>query len=830
MTNSEIKNLALDLLKADSEDEVIAILKDKGYWENPTAWRFLGDRENNYSTIGNQQSRPEAALTEKIINAIDARLMNGCLCNGVDPCSDQAPKTIKEAVAQFFGGKIVKGEAGGTVLEWDNQKRRQISEGITVALAGSRRTPCVTICDLGEGQTPETMPRTFLSIDGSNKLRIPFVQGKFNMGGTGVLDFCGTHSIQLIVSRRNPNIEKTMHENDASSDYWSFTIVRRQDPPANVKNSIFTYLAPVDSDNHPNQGKLLRFKSDSLKLFPDKNEAYAREATWGSAIKLFDYDMKGFSSHACMKDGLLYRIGAMIPEPALPIRIHECRDFKGHSGSFATTLTGLTVRLEDNKAENLETGFPDSEQFHVHGEKMFARIYAFKKGKADTYRTNEGVILTVNGQTHGIIPKSIFSRNSVKCGRIADSLLLMIDCSDLSPRAREKLFMNSRDRLRNNEFRKALEEELEDIIHNHPGLRTLKEQRRNEEISERLDDSKPLEDILQNIFKSSPSLTALFLTGARLSNPFNTQKTGSGSGNGSGRNKGNEEYKGKPHPTFFKFKSKKYGEILDRRCEVGRRCRIEFETDVENEYFKRNSNPGQLNLELLEGSLDDSELDWSVSLHNGVANVSIKIPESAAPGDLATLQIAVSDDVISDPFVNVVKLNFTEKVERPGGSGKPRDNRGTGAGDGSSEPGIQLPKWVKVHEAEWPEHKFDKFSACKIIRDEDETDEHKDVFTFYINIDNIYLKTEMKNCNGDARLEEAKFIYANILFGLGLIKQFADAEAKPERTESEDEPLVEEYVMTVSRALSPFILPLIKNLGSLSENDLPATAKLGDDE
>ena len=59
------KQLCMNLLRADTEEEVVAILKVAGYWETPNVWRLFGDRENNFSTIGNQQSRPEAALTEK---------------------------------------------------------------------------------------------------------------------------------------------------------------------------------------------------------------------------------------------------------------------------------------------------------------------------------------------------------------------------------------------------------------------------------------------------------------------------------------------------------------------------------------------------------------------------------------------------------------------------------------------------------------------------------------------------------------------------------------------------------------------------------------------
>ena len=85
---------------------------------------------------------------------------------------------------------------------------------------------------------------------------------------------------------------------------------------------------------------------------------------------------------------------------ALPIRLHECRpSYRGHEGSFETTLTGIGVRLEDGKADNLEPSFPSSSPMSVAGEQMTATVYAFKKGKAETYRRNEGVIFTLNGQT-----------------------------------------------------------------------------------------------------------------------------------------------------------------------------------------------------------------------------------------------------------------------------------------------------------------------------------------------------------------------------------------------------------------------------------------------
>ena len=136
--------------------------------------------------------------------------MNECLVRGIDPESDEAPQTIRGAVARFFDeGRDHDSSLAGRITVWSASKRTQIAKGITLAATGARPKegkPCFTISDCGEGQTPEMMPETLLSLKESNKLRIPFVQGKFNMGGTGVLDFCGKHGLQLVLSRRNPAI------------------------------------------------------------------------------------------------------------------------------------------------------------------------------------------------------------------------------------------------------------------------------------------------------------------------------------------------------------------------------------------------------------------------------------------------------------------------------------------------------------------------------------------------------------------------------------------------------------------------------------------------
>ncbi len=848
MKNEQIKELALSLLAADTEAEVIELLRAAKLWDNPAVWRLYGDKEGNYSTIGNQQSRPEAALVEKLVNCVDARLMLECMRRGIDPTSTNAPPSIRHAVARFFEDREPQGDIGGQLLEWPGTRLLEESQRITLAVTGATAkmgNPSITIADCGEGQMPFRLPDTFLSlVDKSNKLRIPFVQGKFNMGGTGALKFCGDTSIQLILTRRDPELVRRSREKDPAANHWAMTIVRRERPQSGagqVRNSVFRYLAPVAAEKAPGQGSVLSFSASSLPVMPDRNKPYEREMGSGSVVKLYEYDMKGFKSHALMKGGLLSRLELLLPEIALPVRMHECRKYRGDEArSFANSLVGLTVRLSENRADNLESGYPTSVPFTVRTESMVARIYAFKEDRAESYRTTEGIIFTINGQTHGSIPKTFFERSRVKMGRLARSLLIVVDCSQLSVGAREDLFMNSRDRLSNGELRKAIEEELEEIVSKHPGLRQLREQRRSEEISERLKDSRPLEDVLDSILQSSPTLSRLFLQGARLSRPHRAGPGGTGSG-GDGSDGNGAGFQGQKHPTFFHFAGLKAGAELARSCELGRRARIKFATDAENEYFSRAELRGRYHVEVLEGAFEGKQLDHSLTLHNGAATWSVGLPEEGlTAGDTLTLACTVTDDTLIEPFVNVVKIKMIPATERDGSKGgrrrsAPNAETGGGGGKGQQEPaGLKMPAIVEVQsgDSNWTTHTFDDLTACKVVEDaEGPEEQERSVYTFYVNVDNRFLRTDMKEGAKDAPLMRAKFVYGNVLVGLALIHDQKNHNGREQSTgENGERQTVAVSVDRTTRAIAPFLIPMIDNLGSLSDEDLSRLGQIGDDE
>ena len=800
-----VQELCMSLLRADTEEEVISILRQQAYWDDPEVWQPFGDKESNFSTMGNQTSRPEAALVEKMVNSVDAVLMGECMQVGISPDSPTAPPTIAEAVAEFFAGGRSKADTMGDVARWDNQKRREVANRITLAATGSRQNVSFTMVDSGEGQSPNAMPKTLLSLDQGNKVNVQFVQGKFNMGGTGALRFCGRHNLQLIVSRRNPSIEAPQ-QYDASIDEWGFTIVRREDPTGQRKISMYTYLSPLPEG-------VLRFSAEQLPLFPQGNAAYSRIAQWGTAIKLYEYQITG-KSHILRRDGLLQKLDLLLPRPALPIRLHECRNYAGGPGSFDTNLNGVTVRLNDDRSENMETGFPVSNPITIRGHQLPASIYAFKRGKADNYKNAEGILFTVNGQTHGSLAQHFFGRRAVGLDRLRDSLLVIVDCTGLSGRLREDLFMNSRDRMEEGELLNEIEDELETSLKTHQGLRDLRQRRQQEDAAAKLEDSKPFRQTLEAIMRKSPAIARLFGGQGPLSNPFRPVDV-----------PGAKQYEGKPHPTVFKFQDIDYGKELLRATPKNMRSRISFNTDVVNDYFNRTELPGSFTLCPVGTNKGVEQVpNHSLNLNNGIATLNLKLPEGATEGQSFDYEFIVQDDTLVFPFANRFTVNVGPHQTPSGGHGPRPDNTEPGSGCGTAPSGLAIPQPNRVFKPDWPLHSFDEYSALKAVHDpgEDESS-NSDGYSYYINMDNIYLQSELKASKGNPELIRARWEFGMMLIALALLRPGVTVEdtRAPESEYAESESATpQDEVYRVTAAIAPVLLPLIEHLGALSDEDL----------
>ena len=106
----------------------------------------------------------------------------------------------------------------------------------------------------------------------------------------------------------------------------------------------------------------------------------------GTFIKLFEYEMTGLKSPIILD--LYNRLSILMPKIALPIRLFERR--KGYSAnSYEAILSGLSVRLEEDRSENLEEEFtpPPTGKISIMGQTMRTTLFAFKRDKSKNYRS-----------------------------------------------------------------------------------------------------------------------------------------------------------------------------------------------------------------------------------------------------------------------------------------------------------------------------------------------------------------------------------------------------------------------------------------------------------
>ena len=253
-----IKRFFEKLYFAQTEDDVDQIINTHPDIFKPENWYPLGSNDNNFGVIENQQSTPIAALIEKITNSIDAVLMKKCLEAGIDPKSSQAPKSMERARTNFFPDH----------RDWDLARpRNQQAESIQIVADGPKRNTSLIIYDAGEGQHPEDFENTFLSLLYGNKNEIHFVQGKYNMGGSGAIVFCGKKRYQLIGSKRY----------DKKGEF-GFTLTREhllnREEEKVKKNTWYEYLK-ID-------GEIPSFHAEQQDL-----GLYNRKFTTGTIIKLY---------------------------------------------------------------------------------------------------------------------------------------------------------------------------------------------------------------------------------------------------------------------------------------------------------------------------------------------------------------------------------------------------------------------------------------------------------------------------------------------------------------------------------------------------------------
>lgn len=408
-------------------------------------WYPLGENESLYGVIENQQASPIPALIEKITNSIDAILTKKCHEAGIDPKSSLAPRSMQEAINKFFPDN----------KSWDlSSFRKKQSECIQIIADGPRMDTSLIIYDEGEGHLPNDFEKTFLSLLRGNKNEIHFVQGKYNMGGSGAIVFCGKKRYQLIASKRF----------DGNGEF-GFTLIRKH--PFSDKEKISkksTWYEYFKFDK-----KILSFPIDTLDL-----GLFNRKFKTGTVIKMYSYDLPSGSRSVISRD-LNQSINEYLFEPALPIVTVDKKERYPDDRNLERDLYGLKRRLEESKNKYVEDNFiEDFTDKDIGNLKITTYIFKTKvddknvKESKDSirrefFKNGMSVLFSMNGQVHGHLTSEFISR-TLKMQLLKDYLLIHVDCTNLNYEFRSELFMASRDRLKNGDETSILRDAVGKIL------------------------------------------------------------------------------------------------------------------------------------------------------------------------------------------------------------------------------------------------------------------------------------------------------------------------------------------------------------------------------
>ena len=764
-----MQNLFLNLFNAPTEEAVDLILQDNPIFQNPRNWRPYGDTESNFSVIENQQANPVAALVEKLTNAIDALLMKKCFEAGIDPKGHKAPKTMDEAIHKFYNYENFD------LLNY----RGAIAEDIQILADPNspKLNTSIIIYDNGEGQHPKDFPNTFTSLLKGNKNDIKFVQGKYNMGGAGAIVYCGEKRYQLMASKRFDN-----------TGNFGFTLVRihplMKEEEQTKKNTYYEYFCP--------DGLIPEFEISELDL-----NLHKRKFKTGTIIKLYSYDLPAGSRSVISRD-LNQSINEYLHNPALPIYIIDRKERYPKDIGLERVMFGLSKRILDQSSKYVDrqitlniTGNENIGDIKVYATLFKVRnngesVKDFKETiQNEFFKNNMSVAFSLNGQVHGFYT-SEFTTRALKWKLFKDYLLIHVDCTHLTLHYRNNLFMASRDRLKNAKEAEEIRKLLADRLRKSE-LNDIYKQRKDSFSA----DTSDANDLLKTFSKDlplNPEMLKLLKQTFKLEEIYKDKKDAKET-----KDKKLKEPKEKipfisqRYPSIFKIEGKPdiNGKFI-KTIPLGEDRTMKFSTDVENEYFDRIKDKGELKLYVLnhgpnviEGGNDLGEPKKIEEFfevvksnpHDGTIRVNLHPKDALKVGNELKIKANLSSVIVPEGALQTIFYVKIEKMREK--EPKPEE---------PEVPQIGLPELVLVYKDErqgvktWKDVgdlglSFDELEVMAPL-----TNEKDELEKILVNMDSSLLKTYKSKLDGDEALRVAdnKYVsqvYFHTLFLYSILKQ-----------------------------------------------------------
>lgn len=753
MTESELKQLFERIYYSQNETELEKIINEHKEIFDPQNWFPYGDNESYFGVIENQQASPVPALVEKITNSIDAILMRKCLEAGIDPKSSKAPRSMDEAIQKFFPNH----------KQWDlTSFRKTQSENIQIIADGPRMDTSLIIYDDGEGQNPEDFEKTFLSLLRGNKNEIHFVQGKYNMGGSGAIVFCGKKRYHLIASKRFDG-----------NGRFGFTLIRQhpftKEEEEKKKNTWYEFFK-IDE-------LIPSFAIDEFDL-----GLHNKKFKTGTILKLYSYNLPSGSRSVISRD-LNQSINEYLFEPALPLFTIDKKERYPDDRNLERDLFGLKRRLEEEKNKYVEDHFMESYEDKEIGN-LRITCYVFKpkadgktaKESRDTinrefFKNNMSVLFSLNGQVHGHLTSEFITR-TLKMQLIKDHLLIHVDCTGLQYSFRKELFMASRDRLKHGEETAILREKVAKVLLKSKLSDIYKT--RKDTISFAGEDKN---ELLKSFAKNLPLKSELLkLLNQTFKLEDKSEKHDDKGKKEKKEKEHEEEFKPQRFPSYFKLGKDESTEKPVVKIPLGGEKTIKFKTDVENEYFVRVEEPGDLRVGILNRKTNDTEGGKEPGIPQKVEDVFYIQKSNPQDGTIKlvlapTEEVIVGDSIeikatLTSPGNDFDKIFLIKIVERD----KPKEK--TKKKEDEEESKIGLPDLILVYKEKKEDEErktWDELESNGITMEYD-TIMHPyaegDVLqTIYVNMDSGVLKNYKTSLKSSEQYEVAeKRYYTSVYF------------------------------------------------------------------
>ena len=274
-----------------------------------------------------------------------------------------------------------------------------------------------------------------------------------------------------------------------------------------------------------------------------------------------------------------------------------------------------------------------------------------------------------------------------------------VDCSEFAPDIIERLFMGSRDRMRENEYKNELLHSVATYLKEHPGLRELNHGRRQSAIKQSVKSDARTMNLFERMVSSSPAIATLLRGKGKIASTMKSNDAGL-------------PFEGQRFPTYLRWV--KGGTFLEKHCPVNSYCRLELETDAENNFLGRAAEPGVCIVE---------PEDWQIGaeqLWEGRLRVQLQPPQGTEVGTKVPVRITLLSEgpreeleamgcVVVDPEAETSTKRKGEKKKHKGS--------------------VDIPEIREVKKENWSNHDFAGRSVATVDFSSNKT-------IIYVNMDN----------------------------------------------------------------------------------------------